>query len=69
MSWLDEEAVTPPKATAFPLSDDTLAAMSLETLELYGGQLQAEIYRVEAIMAAKRLARGAAESFFKPPAA
>lgn len=53
----------PPKPEGLVPKD--LDAMSIEALDEYIGELQAEIERVKTKIAAKRDARGAAEGFFK----
>jgi uncharacterized small protein (DUF1192 family) len=47
------------------LAPKDLDVMSIEALEDYIGELQAEIERAKAKIASKRDARGAAEGFFK----
>lgn len=44
-----------------------LDTLSIEDLQAYIGELQGEITRAQAAIAAKTAARGSAESFFRKP--
>lgn len=61
MAIFDDEEPAPPKG----LAPRDLEPMSIDALEAYIGELQAEIERVTATIEAKRAARGAADGFFK----
>ncbi len=58
----EEDEETPKPKGLVPMDLD---AMSIEALEDYIAELQAEIERVKAKRDAKQEARGAAEGFFK----
>lgn len=59
---MDTDDVEPPKAAA-PAA--TLEDMSIAALEGYIFELEAEIARVRAVIAAKQAVRGTAEGLFK----
>jgi uncharacterized small protein (DUF1192 family) len=60
--WMDPDELEPKKK---PPAQKLLDPMSIGELEVYIGELQREIERVHAAIAAKRAVRSGADSLFK----
>ena len=62
---MDLDEMMKPKKPAGPVFGESLAALSIPDLEARLGLIAAECQRVEAEITARKLARSAAEGFFK----